>query len=175
MAIGSLHHTPGVMESLSATLKCVKPGGYYLGWIINKQKPLRATTDQFFRDHFSRFNHLSECEKELGTLVEIFQALSESIGDRKIYIKNNLDFMELSPGEYGLQSLLYDYILKCYHRSGVSPKWNIYSLFDWFNPKYYHQTSREELDQLIESIDCVEPVDIVTHVSGHFFFLRVTD
>ena len=83
--------------------------------------------------------------------------------------------MELSSGEYSLQSLLYDYIIKCYHRPGVSPKWNIYSLFDWFNPKYYHQTSREQLEQIIQSIDCVESVDIVTQVSGHFFFLKVTD
>jgi len=174
MAIGTLHHTPGVKESLIATLKCVRSGGYYLGWIINEQKPLRAITDQFFRDYFSQFTNLSECEEELHALVEIFQALSESVGDKTIIIKNNLEFMGLSPGEYGLQSLLYDYIVKCYHRSGVDPRWNIYSLFDWFNPEFYHQTSREQLDKLIQSIDCVEPIDIVTKASGHFFFLKVT-
>ena len=172
MAHGTLHHTRSVEQALQATLTCLRSGGYYLGWIINEQKPLRKITDEFFRGYFSGFDNISNCESELQTLSEIFSAMGKSMGDAEIEINDDVTFLGLERGKYRLQTLLYDHFLKCYSVEGESDRQRIHQLFDWFNPHYYHQTSRSQLESILGRCEDANIVDIVTKTNGHFFLLK---
>ena len=75
-------------------------------------------------------------------------------------------------GKYNLQTLFYDFFLKCYYKSGESQEGEtrvIAQLFDWFNPLYYHQTSRSELIEMIENLDEIKNYEIISKTNGHFF------
>ena len=181
IAFGSLHHTDDLKKSLYSTFSSLKPSsdnnsGYYIGWIINSQKPLRASTDIFFRDFFKKFSSVEDCSDELSILSIIFRELSQELGDKTINIPKDSKLLQLKSGDYKLQTLLYDYFLKCYYRSDESERRQLHQLFDWFSPHYYHQTSRDQLDSILLSLNkngqICEIIDIVSKVNGHYFILR---
>jgi hypothetical protein len=78
----------------------------------------------------------------------------------------------LDPGTYRLQNLLYDYFFKCYFRGGNLdeglPRVKA-QLFDWFVPKYYHQTTRMELCSMIDMLGGSSDKEIISKTNGHFF------
>ena len=175
LALGSLHHTPSVENSLKKTFKLLDPRGIYIGWIVNKQKPLRDLTDSFFRKHFQNLQDQRKLESELHQLALLFLALGESLGDAKVTLTDSISSLELEPGEYNLQTLLYDYIVKCYYKGGpMSDSIDRVKtqLFDWFLPRYYHQTSTEDLLNLFRSIPEASSYQLITKTNGHFFLLK---
>lgn len=174
-ALGSLHHTPSVRESLIATYQNVAPGGCYVGWIINKQKPLRSVTDGFFRDYFSRYSSINGCSEELYELANIFEKLGEATVGVDVTVRKDIEVLGLPAGTYNLQSLLYDYVLKCYFRSGDMPEGStriVAQLFDWFSPRYYHQTSLEQLNAYVDALEFVERYEVVEKTNGLFFMIK---
>ncbi len=182
-AFGSLHHTPSVEEALLSTFVTLKSasrhnseGGYYIGWIINTQRPLRQKTDEFFREYFNQFDSMDQCDKELEVISEIFKGIGEALGDKEIEIGNDSNLLQLKKGKYRLQSLLYDYFLKCYYKENESKKRQVHQIFDWFAPIYYHQTSREQLMSIFKRLDSetngCDVIDCITKENGHFFYLR---
>ena len=182
VALGTLHHTDSVKESLEATLRSLKKSnkhnistGYYLGWIINQQKPLRHATDKIFREYFNKFDNITDCRQELRELSCLFKNIDKALEGVFLNIPRKLEVLDIEPGKYKLQSFLYDYIFKCYYRKEYDSERNIHQIFDWFNPINYHQTSEEELYQMLSDINLRTPfkvLDIVTKTNGHFFFLQ---
>ena len=172
IALGSLHHTPSVASALQSTYSNLKPDGTYIGWIINDQKPLRKTTDAFFRDFFNDNSQQIHHEQDLSSLALIFKSLGEALDDKTISIDKKVTCLDLHPGTYKLQTLLYDYFLKCYHKSGSSSEGLTRikaQLFDWFAPEYYHQTSRNNLEDILNALPNSNNHSIVTKTNGHFF------
>ncbi|WP_115071199.1 bifunctional 2-polyprenyl-6-hydroxyphenol methylase/3-demethylubiquinol 3-O-methyltransferase UbiG [Synechococcus sp. UW179B] len=172
IALGSLHHTPSVSLSLQSTYRYLKSDGTYIGWIINDQKPLRRITDTFFRDFFNDAVQQIYHDQDLSSLSLIFKALGEALEDKTISIDNRVTCLDLDPGTYKLQTLLYDYFMKCYFKSGDSTEGLTRikaQIFDWFAPQYYHQTSRNELIDILTVLPASVNHCIVTKTNGHFF------
>lgn len=177
IAIGTLHHTPSVLAALQSTYLRLKPAGTYIGWIINNQKPLRSFTDEYFRQYFTDSSKENYFDQDLTGLSYIFKSLGEALGDQSILIKDKITCLDLEPGSYQLQTLLYDYFLKCYYKSGTSSEGLTRikaQLWDWFVPKYYHQTSQEELSAMIIQLEGSTDSEIITKTNGHFFkFIKI--
>ena len=170
-AQGTLHHTPSVDKALTSTFQKVKKKGTYIGWIINKQRPHRASSDKFFREYFRNIDNIDECFAEMQQLAKIFQKLGSLLGDEKILIDQDVPCLDLMQGEYKVQEILYDYFLKCFYKGGQneeSVNRIVASLYDWFNPQYYHQTERGTLIDMIENLHPTS-YDIITKTNGHFF------
>ena len=173
--MGTLHHTPDLQKSLESTYAYLKPGGTYISRIINKQKPLRGHTDDFFRQYFRQFSELSECEGELKTLAQIFEEIGKCLDKNSIEIERRSELLDLNPGIYKLQELLYDYFIKCYYKQwdsefGEIPfERSIHQLFDWFSPHYYHQTNSSELQEYIQNLEHVDSYEIIEKTNGLFF------
>ena len=171
VSLGSMHHTKSVETALQSTFSCLQRRGTYIGWIINKQKPLRAATDAFFRQHFGGLS-LKECERELETLNTIFTSLGEALSDTNVQINQESKVLGLAAGKYKLQSLLYDYFLKCFYINNHSKQRHIHQLYDWFSPTYYEQTDRAQLEQYIGKIEGNSTHEIITKTNGHFFVIH---
>ena len=120
IALGSLHHTPSVVSSLQSTYANLKLDGTYIGWIINEQKHLRRITDSFFREFFNDDSQQAHHDEDLSSLAIIFKSLGEALDGKSITIDKRVTCLDLDPGTYNMQSLLYDYVLKCYYKSGTS-------------------------------------------------------
>jgi hypothetical protein len=169
-AIGTLHHTESVFNSLSSTYSMLKPGGLYVGWIINEQKPVRSVTDEYFRQCFDGTPSPSGSHGEITALAKFSMSLGEALGDQKVVVSDDVDVLGLAAGEYSIQTLIYDYIIKLYYVKGHSLERTYDQLFDWFVPKWYHQTSRAELEEMFGALSPTS-WDIETITNGHFFFI----
>ena len=170
IAIGTLHHTESVVKALTSTYSVLKQGGLFAGWIINVQKPVRAATDQYFREFFDGKENSPKAHKEIIALAKFCHSLGQVLGSQKVAVPEDVAVLDLPAGEYTIQTLVYDYIVKFYHVKGHSLERTYDQLFDWFMPKWYHQTSSEELEEMIESLSPSRS-HIVTKTNGHFFFI----
>jgi len=171
MALGSLHHTSSVSLALNATYQKLRPSGLYIGWVINQQKPLRAYTDTFFREFYNDCPE-DRRDRDLTMLSLIFNELGEALGNKNVCLTHHVSCLDLEPGTYKLQTLLYDYFFKCYFQSGDSReglKRIKAQLYDWFVPTFYHQTSRDELKRMIEKLHASSQLEVITQTNGHFF------
>lgn len=175
VALGSLHHTPSVRDSLIKTSLRLGRGATFLGWIINEQKPLRSATDEYFRRYFQNLVSEEECVKELRSLAKLFESLRLSLGESTILIDEGISSLGLEPGRYRAQSLLYDFILKCYATENAGIERAVAQLYDWFKPSYYHQTSREQLASYLGAMTLIAEPEIISDTNGHFFAFQRLD
>jgi len=153
LALGSLHHTPSVGRSLTALVSMASTHCVFIGWIINKQKPLRAITDDYFRVYFGDLSGHDTILK-LRDLAELFAKIGRVIGDSTVDVEREIEALDLKPGQYRVQEILYDYVWKCfYQKPGDDQEIETATaqLQDWFMPKYYHQTSRGDLHNILVS------------------------
>ena len=166
---------PDLFSFLESTFSATTSGGSYFCWITTKQSPLRQVTDNHFREYFQLLSDSHQINHELAQLSSLFHALSDVLSPHTITLDDDIPSLGISKGKHNLQQLLYDYIFKCYYNSSESPRRNVNQLFDWFMPKYYHETSSADLDAYLNSLSSIYDFDIPLRVSkdnGHFFILR---
>lgn len=171
LALGTLMCTDSVLSALTSTYSLLRPGGLYIGWIINAQKPVRAETDKYLRQYFGKYEEGSEFRDELLALAKFSFNLGEALGEQKVAVPEDVPSLGLNSGEYTIQTLIYDYLIKLYYVKGHTLERTYDQLFDWFMPKWYHQTKREELEEMIDTLQ-PKSREIVSKTNGHFFFLR---
>ena len=166
LALGSLHHTRSVKFSLKNTSKYLKKGGRYIGWIINEQSPLRKSTDSILRKYYLSLKTNREKWNEAKKHARLSKIISKKLGNSKIKLDFDIPSWEIKKGKYKLQTLIFDYIVKIDYSPTLFR--SAHQIFDWYTPTYYHQTSRDKLKKIIESMR-VSNIEIVTKRNGHFF------
>jgi SAM-dependent methyltransferase len=166
LALGSLHHTPSVEKSIVNTSKVLRDGGRYIGWVINKQTPLRQATDKVFRDHYSQLENDEKKWEEARRHAYISWRIAEALGDQTITLKEDVPSWCLSKGTYKIQTLLFDYLIKI--SKDESLERSAHQAYDWFVPQYYHQTDRTELLSILERLN-VSNIEVITKTNGHCF------
>jgi hypothetical protein len=92
-----------------------------------------------------------------------------------VQIDQKISSLGLEPGRYRAQSLLYDFILKCYATETAGIERAVAQLYDWFKPVFYHQTSREQLAGYLGAMTLIAEKEIISDTNGHFFALRRLD
>lgn len=166
IAMGSLHHTTSVEMSLKNTRKSLREGGRYIGWIINEQKRLRKVTDASLRAFYKTLESDEEKWAEARKHAHIAWEISEALNDAEITLAEDVPSWELERGTYKIQTLLFDYLIKISRDDTIER--SAHQAYDWFVPDYYHQTSRDELFAILESM-AVSDIDVVTKTNGHMF------
>ncbi len=166
IAMGSLHHSTSIEKSLANTCQALKPGGRYIGWIINEQKRLRKATDKSFREFYATLETDEEKWTEAGRHAQIAWEIGEALGDAEITLKEDLPSWELERGTYKIQTLLFDYLVKISKDDTIER--SMHQAYDWFVPEYYHQTSRADLLAMLDKLS-VSAIEVVTKTNGHVF------
>ena len=170
-ADGTLHHSDSVESGINQISRVIKSGGYFIFWIINKQKPLRKITDNFFRDVSEKIKNPKKYENELEEISRLSIAFGKSLGNDKVRIRKNIETLKLNPGTYKLQEILYDYIIKLFYNKSLSFKRHVNVHWDWFRPPLYHQTSTKDLKRYLKKNKFI----ITSHTektNGHFVICR---
>ena len=166
-AEGTLHHSESVDSAIQQLSKTLKKNGLFMFCIINEQKPLRKVTDSFFRNYFQSYPSSNRAMKELRKIAYLSRAFGKSLGDDKVVLKSKIESLQIEPGIYSLQSLLYDYIIKLYYYDkSVSIERITHQLFDWFRPANYEQTNRNKLKKILKKNN-LRVINYLEKVSGH--------
>ena len=167
-AEGTLHHSENIESAVREISKTLKKGGLFMFWTINEQKPLRKFTDIFFRSHFQTYPNSKKVMDELKKIAHLSAAFGKSLGGDKVTLKSKIECLQIKPGTYKLQELLYDYIIKLYYRGKmISRERRAHHLFDWFRPAFYHQISRNKLKKILQKNN-LNIVHYIEKTNGHY-------
>lgn len=164
-AHGSMHHSDSVGSAVANLSARLSKNGLFLFWIIGEQKPLRKKTDEFFRDQAMTFSDPDQFYNELIGYSKLTMALGSALEEKAIDIEHPIKMLGIEPGRYKLQTLLYDYFVKCYYKPGLSLERHVHQHLDWFFPTFYHQTGREDLEKILDKSGFSQ-YDIVEKTNG---------
>ena len=140
-ARGVLHHTPSTEKAFRACVRVLRPGGELTFLIYRKLGPIREFTDDHIRAYLSKLPP-AEAWKMLEPLTKLGRALSEA--KVRIAVPEDIPYLELPAGEYDLQRLVYDHILKAYWNPDLDFETNQHNTFDWYHPQFaFHHTEDE--------------------------------
>jgi len=166
-AEGSLHHSESVDSSIKQIAKILKKRGIFIFWIINENKPLRKITDQFFRNYALKTNNEKKILNEFKNISSLSIAFGKALKNKKIYLNSDIKSLGIKAGTHKLQQILYNYIIKFYFSKVSSLKYHSYILYDWFRPKFYHQTNSKKLKKILKK-NKLRIIKMVSKTNGHF-------
>ena len=137
-ARGVLHHTPSTEKAFRACVRLLRPGGELTFLIYRKLGPIREFTDDHIRAYLSKLPP-AEAWRMLEPLTKLGRALSEA--NVTVTVPEDIPYLELPAGEYDLQRLVYDHILKAYWNPDLDFETNQHNTFDWYHPQFaFHHT-----------------------------------
>ena len=81
--------------------------------------------------------------QEFAALGKALQSVSE-----KVKVVRDLEWLGIAAGEYGVQQLVYDCIVKCWHNEKFGDYLSSIVNFDWYHPTYAYRYDAETLRNL---------------------------
>lgn len=147
-AEGSMHHSESIESAIKNVSKIIKRKGFFMFWIINEQKPIRKITDKFFREYYKKISFKDQMNESFQIAL-LANKFGKQLKDKKIKINKSIKSLGITAGNYRLQEILYDYIIKFFYNKLTTIKRNRNQIFDWFSPRFYHQTNKRNLLRLL--------------------------
>jgi hypothetical protein len=98
--------------------------------------------DDYLRARISRLS-FEEASKLCEGITELGRELTR-VG-ASIELKTGIPLLEIEPGRYDLQRLLYYKFMKAFWNEGLSFAENNLVNVDWYHPRYAHRHSPEEV------------------------------
>lgn len=138
----AIHHTPDPRRTYAALASMLLPGGTLAITAYAKKTPMREAVDDALR---SRVVPLPN--DEAFALASQFTQLGRDLqtSEGRITIKQDLPFLGIRAGEYGIQEFIYKHFLKCWHNPAFSEKHCDLVNFDWYHPPYAYRYEVEDL------------------------------
>lgn len=126
-----LHHTPDPAGNFKRLVNLLRPDGHILLYVYRVKGPLREYADDYLRELLTQApleKCLAFCEKitRLGRNLSRLQAT--------VAVEDDIPELGLQRGEYDVQRLLYDHILKCFWNDDYDFMTNVMVNFDWYRP-----------------------------------------
>lgn len=155
---GVLHHTDSTEMALKALSKLLKPGGRFLFYVYNKKGPVREFTDDYIRKKLQ----LMSPEDGWNAMIPLTQ-LGKVLGDLNITINipEQIELLEIPPGEINLQRLFYWHVMKIFYRHELTIDEMNHINFDWYAPANAHRQTPEEVRKWCNEADLVVEREVV--------------
>ncbi len=143
----ALHHTPQPRETFRTLVTQLAPGGTIAFSCYNKKSPMREASDDALRSKIVPM----EADQAFG-IARQFSILGKDLQntDGKIQISDDLPFLGIEAGTYGVQEFIYRYFLKCWYNPNYSEDHSDIVNFDWYHPPFAY---RYDLDEVVDWID----------------------
>ncbi|CAN5370117.1 hypothetical protein BH10PSE19_BH10PSE19_20400 [soil metagenome] len=144
----ALHHTAEPEKTLRSLVDVLHTDGTLAITVYTQKAPMREALDDHFRDKIAALpnNDAWEVVKQFTKLGCDLQAVNE-----KITIVNDLPFLGIKAGEYGVQEFIYDHFMKCWYNNQFGEHSNIVN-FDWYHPSYAYRYTLEQITTMVESV-----------------------
>ena len=169
-AEGTIHHSENISSAIQNLSNCLKKNGIFIFWTINEQKPLRKITDKYFRNFYSELS-LENQFKESKLLADLSIKIGKILGSKKVKIDKEIKSLDLKKGNYKIQNLIYDFILKLYYYPKINVNRVSHQIFDWYSPVFYHQISNKNL-KIILKINNLKILRHYERSNGHYIISK---
>lgn len=138
----SIHHTPNPSRTFESLVRVVAPQGRLAISAYAKKGRLRELIDDALRNVVTQLSNedAMQVARELTVLGKALQEVSE-----KAKIEQNLEWLGISAGEYGVQELVYDFMLKCWHNAKFGDELSSIVNYDWYHPPFAYRYDRVTL------------------------------
>jgi SAM-dependent methyltransferase len=150
---GVLHHTPGVLGSMRAVLRHLKPGGLFIFYIYKKKAPIREFVDDFVRDRVAALPP-EHAWQRMAAITALGRSLARIT--TPLTIDEDVSELGIRKGTYDLQRFFYYHVLKCYWNDGMSFDDNVHVNFDWYHPRYAHRHDPAEVREWLKELGLIE-------------------
>lgn len=131
-ADGVIHHTGDARRAFKLLCDCLKNEGIIGVYVYKTKELIRRIVDRGLREITTNMTH-EECMK-FSRDIMLFGMALQNISE-KVEISEDLDSLGIKSGIYTLQSLLYDYVIKCYYNSAWGSDFSTIVNLDWYHPK----------------------------------------
>jgi SAM-dependent methyltransferase len=139
----AIHHTKNPRATFQSLASVLAPAGLIAISAYARKGNLREAIDDGVRNVVKPLAP----PEALGVGRE-FALLGRSLqrADAKVAIDEDLDWLGIPSGTYGLHELVYDYILKSWWNDAFGEKYSSIVNFDWYHPTYAYRYALEELE-----------------------------
>lgn len=144
----SLHHTPDPERSFAALCSVLKPGGTIAVSVYNKKAICRESSDDALRGLISKMpadDAFHACQ-QFVVLGKALQKIQE-----RVVLSEDMPLLGIPKGEYGVQELIYYYLLKCFNNDEYGEKYSTLVNFDWYHPQFAFRFDFEEVSKWFSS------------------------
>lgn len=166
ICLGSLQLIEDKNQAIKNILFSLKPNGHCFGWVAGKTKPLRSATDSVLRNYYNSLETIDEKLAESSKHSQLSIQISEAIKDININVPENIPSLGIDAGRFGLQNLIYDYLLKIpYHKNESR---SLHQVFNWYAIPEVHQFTKDSITALFKN-NCIANYEIIETQSGIAF------
>lgn len=138
----AIHHTPAPEQTLKTLVSQLAPGGTIAITAYAKKAPMREAIDDALRAKIIPMPN-DEAFATSNQLTALGRDLQKSAGE--ITIQQDLPFLGIKAGTYGVQDFIYNHFIKCWHNDAFSERHCDLVNFDWYHPPFAFRYTREEL------------------------------
>lgn len=142
-----LHHTPDPRGNFARLVAHLRPGGQLLLYLYKVKAPLRELADDHLRALLTAASE-EEALRFTASVTRLGRDLSR-LGAR-IEVEEDIPELGIAAGDYDLQRLLYDHVLKCFWNDDYDFETNAMINYDWYRPRHAFRYRPEEIERWCE-------------------------
>ena len=138
----SIHHTSSPTRTFDSLVRGVAPGGRLAISAYAQKGRLRELNDDALRALVTPMSNerALQVAAEFTALGKVLQGVAQ-----KVTVERDLEWLGIPAGEYGVQELVYDHIVKCWHNEKFGDELSNIVNFDWYHPAYAYRYDRATL------------------------------
>lgn len=164
----AIHHTPDPRRTFRNLSERLAPGGTMAVTAYAKKPPMREASDDALRDRIVPMS-----PTDALALVRQFTTLGKDLqaSDATIEITEDLPFLQIKAGRYGVQEFIYDHFLKCWFNPSFGERYSDIVNFDWYHPPYAYRYQVGEVEEWFTE-NGLDVIDIQTTKAQHYVLGR---
>jgi SAM-dependent methyltransferase len=146
----AIHHTPDPASTFQALAQKLKTGGRLAISAYRKKTMAREALDDRFREHC-----MSLATPEAYALARQFTMLGRFLQNvqEKVRIEEDLPLFGIAKGDYSVQTLVYNYFLKCFYNPSFGEEYSTLVNFDWYHPPFAYRYELRDIITWFENCD----------------------
>ena len=138
----AIHHTPDPAATFRSLVSRLAPGGTVAITVYAKKPATREASDDALRSLI-----VPKSPQEALGLARQFTLLGRDLQgcEEKIEIAQDLPFLGIKAGRYGIQEFIYDHFVKCWFNPSFGERYSDVVNFDWYHPPYAYRYEPEDI------------------------------
>ena len=132
----AIHHTPDPRATFRSLVSRLAPTGTIAVTVYALKPPMREAIDDALRAKI-----VPMAPRAAFDLARQFTLLGHDLqaSGGKVEIQQDLPFLGIKAGSYGVQEFIYDHFLKCWFNSDFGEHYSDVVNFDWYHPPYAYR------------------------------------
>jgi SAM-dependent methyltransferase len=132
----AIHHTPRPEHTFAGLVKAVADDGVLAISAYARKGRLRESIDDALRAQVARLS-----SEDAFLIASEFSALGRALQGvkEKVTVTEEMPWLGIKAGTYGLQELIYDHVLKCWYNEQFGDYYSNVVNFDWYHPPYAYR------------------------------------